>query len=269
MCGVLGVSRDAFYKREKRVVSGNSIREVTLELVRSVRADEPRTGTRKLHHRIEPELRERGLKVGRDRLFKVLREEELLVKPRKKFTRTTYSRHRYAVAANVFKNATITQPNQAFVSDITYLNVGNEAAYLFLVTDVFSRKIVGYHLSRDLSHYSALQAVGRALDGVKSGTQALIHHSDRGCQYCCHEYLDFLHSYGVISSMTDESHCYQNAIAERVNGILKGEFFLDQRFSSFDSALHAVHRAVRIYNTKRTHWSLGLQTPEEIYASAA
>lgn len=213
-------------------------------------------------------LVEKGVEVGRDALFTLLREENMLVKRKKRFERTTYSNHQYAVAPNRFKEMTITAPNQALVTDITYIRLRRGFAYLFLVTDAYSRRIVGYHLSRDLGHHSALLALKRAAERI-GNTESVVHHSDRGCQYCCHEYLGALASLGMIPSMTDECHCYQNAIAERVNGILKDEFFLDATFESFDDALRSVGQAVSVYNRKRTHWSLGLRTPDEVYAEAA
>lgn len=268
LCGVIGTTRSAYYKRFARGCDEETVKEAALKLVREVRKDEPRTGTRKLHDRIQPKLRLVGQSIGRDKLFETLRDEEMLVKPKKRFQKTTYSNHSYAVAPNRMKESVITRPNQAFVSDITYITLAHGFAYLFLVTDAYSRKIVGYHLSRDLSHYSALLALSMALAGI-SDSSGILHHSDRGCQYCCHEFLRYLAEHKMLSSMTDESHCYQNAIAERVNGILKDEFNLDAVFSSFQDAKRIIPHAIFIYNSKRTHWSLGLQTPEEVYARAA
>lgn len=236
-----------------------------LELVDKIRQDEPRIGTRKLQDR----LINTGKAIGRDFLFSLLRRTERLVKRKKSFVKTTYSQHGYAVAPNRVKDKIVTAPKQVFVSDITYIRLARgEFAYLFLVTDKFSRKIVGYHVSRDLTHYSALLALDNAirLMGDVAGT---IHHSDRGCQYCCHEFLKYLGEHKMLSSMTDESHCYQNAIAERVNGILKDEFNLDAVFENFKELQIAAAKAILVYNTKRTHWSLELRTPEQVYKEAA
>ena len=236
-----------------------------LKLVDEIRQDEPRVGTRKLQDR----LIKSGKTVGRDFLFSLLRKTERLVKPKKSFEKTTYSDHGYAVAPNRIKEMVVTAPKQVLVSDITYIQMAKgKFAYLFLVTDKFSRRIVGYHVSRDLSHYSALLALDNAVRcmGDVTGT---IHHSDRGCQYCCHEFLKYLGKHQILSSMTDESHCYQNAIAERVNGILKDEFNLDAVFGSFTELQLAVTKAILVYNTKRTHWSLGLRTPVQVYREAA
>jgi transposase InsO family protein len=229
--------------------------------------EEPMTGCRKIHDRISPQLAEEGILVGRDKLFEVLGERGMLVKTRKSFARTTYSNHSYAVAPNRVKNLNISRPNQVFVADITYIRLRSDFAYLFLVTDLFSRKIIGYHLSSNLRHEGAIAALEMALKDV-SETDGIIHHSDRGCQYCCHEFLKALGRYKMTPSMTDENHCYQNAVAERVNGTLKMEFFLDSTFKNKKLASDAVEDAIRIYNTKRTHWSLRLQTPQQVYQEA-
>lgn len=268
MCSAMDMSRDAYYKSLGRFKGVRDNRAEVLRLVKEIRVDEPRTGTRKLHDRIAAPLKVLGTTIGRDKLFDTLREEHMLVTRKKRYQKTTYSKHEYAVAPNRIKELEITKPNQVLVCDITYVALNRGFAYLFLVTDAFSRKIVGSHLSRDLTHYSALLALDNALQGIKD-PRGVIHHTDRGCQYCCHEFMAFLKLRGILSSMTDESHCYQNAIAERVNGILKDEFNVDATFSTFDLALVAVKKAVRIYNTKRTHWSLNLGTPEEVYAQAA
>jgi transposase InsO family protein len=233
--------------------------------IEEIRKHEPRVGTRKLKDRLE----KRGLYVGRDALFSLLRRKGKLVKVKRRSTKTTYSRHRYAVAPNVLKTIEVTAPRQVVVSDITYIRVGVRGfAYLFLVTDLFSRKIVGWHLSRDLSHHAALIALDNAVHTLGDVT-GVLHHSDRGCQYCCHEYLAYLSSVRMLPSMTDGNHCYQNAHAERVNGILKDEFNLDAVFLSVHAAQHAVANAVAVYNTKRTHWSLNLTTPDEVFQKVA
>lgn len=238
---------------------------VVLKIVDAIRKDEPRVGTRKLHAR----LRNVGRVIGRDKLFSLLRRKDRLIKRKKSYSKTTYSQHSYAVAPNLVRAMTVTKPGQILVSDITYIRMARqEFAYLFLVTDMFSRMIMGFHISRDLSHYSALLALDNAIQrlGNVAGT---VHHSDRGCQYCCHEYLEHLEQHRMLASMTDESHCYQNAIAERVNGILKDEFNLDAVFENFEQLRRVVTRAILVYNTKRTHWSLRLKTPYEVYRQAA
>jgi len=260
------MTRDAYYKRLHRGYVQGAEDSVVLEFVDKERQDEPRVGTRKLHARL---VESGKAVVGRDSLFTLLRKTARLIKPKTSFIKTTYSRHGYAVAPNRVKNLILSAPKQVLVSDITYVRIAKgEFAYLFLVTDKFSRRIAGYHVSRDLTHYSAILALDNAIRfmGDVKGT---IHHSDRGCQYCCHEFLKYLGGHNMLSSMTDDCHCYQNAIAERVNGILKDEFNLDAVFETFKELQLAVAKAIFVYNTKRTHWSLGLKTPEQVYKEAA
>lgn len=232
--------------------------------VDALRQVQPRVGTRKLHDT----LTTAGVRVGRDQLFAWLRTSGRLVPRKRRATQTTYARHAYAVAPNRLKTMTVTGPRQVVVSDITYLRLDRGAfAYLFLLTDLYARHIVGWHLSRDLSHQAAVQALGMA-HATLGRCRGIVHHSDRGTQYCCHDYLHQLHAVHMIPSMTDAAHCYQNAVAERVNGILKDEFDLDAVFPSFTAAQHAVARAVHIYNTVRTHWSLKLHTPHAVFHRA-
>lgn len=263
------MSRSAFYKRRKRKRTKHEKKAVVLKLVKNVRQDQPRVGTRKLYKELKPLFKKARISMGRDKLFSVLREADKLVKPKKSFTKTTYSRHSYAVAPNRIKELEVKGPAEVLVSDITYLRLEKgKFAYLFLVTDLFSRKVLGYHVTQDLSHYSACIALERAV-GQLERSAGVIHHSDRGCQYCCHEYLKRLAQYGMRSSMTDDDHCYQNAVAERVNGILKDEFNLDAVFRTFDDLRATVDKAICVYNTKRLHFSLELRTPEQVYANAA
>lgn len=225
-------------------------------------------GCKKVHDRISGKMKEAKVFVGRDRFINTLGEYGMHVKIKRKHERTTYSRHSYAVAPNLVKNRDISRPDEVYVADITYVRLSVGFAYLFLVTDLYSRKIVGYSLSRNLKHNGAIEALRVSLEGV-SDSVGIIHHSDRGCQYCCHEFLDELRRHGMKSSMTDENHCYQNAVAERVNGILKLEYFIDSTFKNYEAALAAIDNAVYIYNHKRTHWSLKLRTPEKVYSEAA
>lgn len=229
------------------------------------RRDQPRVGTRKLHHALAGD----GIAVGRDQLFTWLRATGGLVKRKRRGTQTTYARHGYAVAPNLLKTMTVTAPRQVVVSDITYLRLTQgRFAYLFLVTDLYTRTIVGWHVSRDLSHQAAVIALDAAAQTLGPVT-GVVHHSDRGSQYCCHAYRQQLHDHRMLASMTDGPHCYQNAVAERVNGILKDEFDLDATFASVTDAQHAVHQAITTYNTVRTHWSLALRTPHHVFHDAA
>jgi len=197
-------------------------------------------------------------------MFKILKQEDLLVKRRKKAPRTTNSRHYYAVQPNLFNNKNWTTPGQAVVADITYLRISSGFGYLFLVTDACSKNIVGWELSSTMEHKGAIKALERLKDWYKN-PQGLIHHSDRGSQYCCHEFLREIERQGIKSSMTDADHCAQNALAERMNGILKDEFYLDLEFQSFNQARRAVENAILIYNTRRPHRSLKMKKPIDVH----
>ena len=268
LCKLVKYSRSSYYKRHSRLAKKELCDGVVLDLVKEIRESEPRCGTRKLHHRILPKLSLKGLSLGRDKLFSLLREHSMLVRKKRSYSRTTYSNHTYAVSENRLKNLFLSGAEEVFVSDITYLRTKKGFVYLFLVTDAYSRKIVGYHVSKDLSHHSAILALSMALERIDD-SRGIVHHSDRGCQYCCHDFLGYLREHGMLSSMTDENHCYQNAIAERVNGILKDEFNLDAVFDNFKEVKVVVDRAVWVYNNKRTHWSLNLRTPEVVHEEAA
>lgn len=264
---MLGYSRDAYYKRRKRKRKEKIRDSIVLATVKDVRTKQPRVGTRKLLDHMQ----RKQIKIGRDSLFRLLRNEGMLVRKKRKATRTTYSDHSYAIAPNRVKGLPITRPMAVIVGDITYLRMeGNLFAYLYLLTDWYSRRIIGYHVSRDLTHYSALMALHKAVENIgEQQTRGAIHHTDRGCQYCCHEYLKVLDQYGMVPSMTDDNHCYQNSIAERVNGILKDELDLDMVFPTFTVLKKAVDNAVSVYNEERTHWSLHLRTPIQVFQCAA
>jgi putative transposase len=264
----MGRSRSAVYKHFQRAKLKEARAALAVSLAKEVRQVEPRVGCRKVHLRVLPQLEQEGMRVGRDKFFAILKDEDMLVERKHKYVHTTYSKHEYAVAPNRIKDLQVTGPNQVFVADITYLTTRTGHVYLFLVTDLYSRKIVGYHLSRNLMHYGAIHALEMALKGVKN-PRGIIHHSDRGCQYCCHEMLHFLDSAGMVPSMTDADHCYQNAVAERVNGILKDEFLLDTVLLSFEIAQVIVKDAIGIYNRIRLHGSLNYRTPGEVYGIAA
>lgn len=209
---------------------------------------------------------------GRDAFFTILRMHDRLLQRRKaQAPHTTYSKHDYSIQPNLFKDLVLTRPLQAFVSDITYLRVGRRFAYLFLVTDAFSKRIMGYHLSHTLEHQGAINALHMSIKDIRD-PGGIIHHSDRGVQYCCHQFLDALKTLSMRSSMTDANHCAQNALAERMNGILKNEFYLDLPFLDFKAAHKAVAQAVLLYNEERTHGSLkmnGKMSTPEVYHFAA
>jgi len=237
-------------------------------MVRTERKEQPRVGGCKLHVALQPSFKAAGLKIGRDSLFDILREHEMLIRRKKATCRTTYSHHRFYKYKNLVKDMEVTRPNQVWVSDITYVRTISGFCYLALITDMYSRKIVGYDLSDSLELAGCLRALKKALKAARPAN-GLVHHSDRGFQYCSNQYVDELKKNGIEISMTEENHCYENAIAERVNGILKDEFYLDQCFYNTGHACNAAKNAIEIYNSKRLHLSLGYKTPNMVFENAA
>lgn len=262
------MSRQNYYKarksRQRRAVNEGLVKH----LVQAERAIQPRLGGLKLHSMLRDELAAEGVSLGRDRFFEVLRNQALLLEPLPKGPRTTNSGHSLPVFINLIKDMELTEPNQVWISDITYIRTREGFLYLSLITDKYSRKIVGYHLGNTLETEDTLKALRMALARLPEGVRP-IHHSDRGCQYCSHDYVNELKDHGLRVSMTEEDHCAENAQAERVNGILKQEYFLNYEFRTAEHARRAVNEAVRLYNTRRPHRSLELCTPEEIHNKAA
>jgi len=262
------MSRQNFYKSRK-VRQRKKVDELLVKcLVEAERAAQPRLGGLKLHSMLREELEAENVSLGRDRFFEVLRNQALLLEPLPKAPRTTNSAHSLPVFTNLIKDMDLTGPNQVWVSDITYIRTLEDFAYLSLITDKYSRKVVGYHLGQTLEAQATLKALKMALRDLPDGIHP-IHHSDRGSQYCCHEYVKELKAHGMAVSMTEEDHCAENALAERMNGILKQEYFLNYEFRTVAQARRAVDEAVRLYNKRRPHRSLKLRTPEEVHRLAA
>jgi putative transposase len=225
--------------------------------------DMPRLGTRKLYYLLKEDIGRQGIKLGRDALFDYLRSENMLVTPRKTYTKTTHSKHWLRKHPNLFSGLDVKYSEQVFVSDITYVKTREKTCYLSLVTDAFSRKIMGYHVSDDMSAENVAQALKMAVRERKS-VRPLIHHSDRGLQYCSATYQNILRKNHIIPSMTDGYDCYQNALAERINGILKQEFLI-YKCNTQDELRKLVQQSVDIYNGKRPHLSLKMKTPNFIH----
>jgi putative transposase len=235
--------------------------------VHDIRRYQPKIGGKKLYKLLKTDLDNLEGCIGRDKFFDILRNRKLLVKRRKKYVTTTDSWHRFHKYKNKFKGKLLTGPNQAYVSDITYLRTNEGFVYLFLQTDAYSRMITGWNLSDSLAIDGAIRALKMTIKQCKN-SEGAIHHSDRGIQYCCKEYVKILNKNKMEISMTEENHCYENAMAERVNGILKEEFLLDEKFANKASALKAVKEAIESYNNRRPHWSLNLCTPQQIHKAA-
>jgi len=263
-CELFGVHRDAHYKYLKRFNKKQQEHQKILDLVRRERSVQPRVGTRKLIKAIKTPLENQGIKLGRDALFNLLRDQSMLIRRKKPNHKTTDSFHRFYKYNNLIKDLKIVRPNQVWVSDITYIRTVKGFCYLALITDLYSRKIIGYDISDSLGLKGCLRALQKAQrqSRIKAGT---IHHSDRGIQYCSNQYVKELKKKNMRISMTEENHCYENAVAERVNGILKSEFYLDECFTNLDHAKRAVKNAIKIYNHKRMHLSLNFKTPEMVH----
>lgn len=267
-CLCFNLQRDAFYKYKKRYTLRKTMESHVIELVEKERKEQPRIGARKLHETLQPILKPTGVKIGRDGLFRVLREHNMLVKRKKTSFKTTNSYHHFHKYSNLVKHMEVTKPNQVWVSDITYIRTVKGFCYLALITDMYSRKIVGYDISDSLELTGCLRALQKALRHARPAV-GLVHHSDRGIQYCSNQYVNKLKKHKVKISMTEENHCYENAIAERVNGILKDEFYLDQCFFTTEHACIATKNAIKIYNNKRLHLSLGYKTPNMVFENVA
>lgn len=236
-------------------------------LVLELRRKMPRLGTRKLYFLLKPQLEDKGIKLGRDGLFNYLREQRLLVTPKRSYIKTTQSKHWMRKHPNLFQHMEMERPEQAYVSDITYVESDEGVHYLSLVTDAYSRKIVGHQLSRDMSAAQVVKALQNAAR-ARLTYRPMIHHSDRGLQYCSELYQEELRRQVISPSMTDGYDCYQNAMAERVNGILKQEFLL-ARCRNFQELKRVIAESVEVYNNVRPHLSLGMKTPEEVHNKAA
>lgn len=239
--------------------------EIIIKRVKEIRIEMPRIGTRKLHHLLTGTLLHHGIHIGRDSLFDLLANHGLLVRRRKRRKAcTTDSRHRFKRYPNLVRQLEIDRPDQLWVSDITYLNLAEDFCYLSLITDAYSRKIVGYCLYPTLQTEGPFNALKMALNN-RAGSSPLIHHSDRGTQYCSDAYTALLLEQKVTISMTEKGDPYENAMAERVNGILKTEFNLDTPFEHYQAAAEAVKHAIRIYNQQRPHSSCDYLTPDTAY----
>ena len=261
LCRSFGYSKQAYYRSQRQ--GSREERECFLAgLVEELREDMPRLGGLKLWKL----LNDNGVRVGRDELYGILRRRGLLVKRTKRRVETTDSRGWQRQHPNLVKGLEVSRPNQVWVSDITYVPTRSGFVYLSLVTDAYSRRIMGWHVHPNLEGGGPLRALYRAVCQVDDpGLKGLIHHSDRGCQYCSARYVETLSDRGMRVSMTQDGSPYDNAIAERVNGILKREWLDGMELSGLEEAREAVERVVGLYNTKRPHFSIGLNTPEAVY----
>jgi putative transposase len=262
----MGISRQAYYKRNRAFDARVCRDQVIVDFVLEKRRRQPRLGTRKLHYLMSAEA-QGSLCVGRDRMFAILREARELVPRKRAYHKTTDSHHRFRRHPNLLKagpeQVVASGPEQVWVADITYLPTQESVAYVSLITDAYSRKIVGHHVHESLHTTSVIKALHKAVAERKT-VQPLIHHSDRGAQYCSDLYQRSNTKHGIRSSMTDGYDCYQNAMAERVNGILKTEFLL-HRPKNLADAVKMVDESVLIYNGERPHLALKYKTPDAVH----
>lgn len=259
------MSRQNYYAQRRRRQQEAVDSALIVQLVQRERQLQPRLGGRKLYHMLKAELAQAGVEVGRDRFFKVLAQRQLLLEPKSaEYPCTTHSSHYLPVFANRTKDLQLSAANQLWVSDITYLRTSEGFLYLALITDRWSRKIVGHHCGDSLETEGCLAALELALKDLPEDARP-IHHSDRGSQYCSHLYVDRLQKRQLGVSMTEKDHCAENALAERMNGILKQEYGLGVEFRSKADALRAVAQGIWLYNTRRPHTGLDYRVPHQVH----
>lgn len=263
-----GLHRSTLYKSTKQRTHVKIDEHTILDMVHDIRSRHPRMGARKMLSILKEPLSDWDIEIGRDAFFDLLRSHDLLIQRRKKGPLTTNSQHGHRHYPNLVKSLDIAAPNEVWVSDLTYIRIGSDFAYLSLITDRYSRKIVGWELHKTLAASGCLIALRMACAQLPSG-HTPIHHSDRGVQYCCDAYIAELSAHLLGISMTEDNHCYENGCAERINGILKYEYALRARFESFEEALQACRQAIFLYNNERPHLCLNYATPATIHGQAA
>lgn len=264
LCTLLGYSRQAYYLQQQNSQQEIVEAELIISQVLEYRKHQPRLGGRKLVHLLSSFMNEHKIKMGRDALFTLLREYELLVKKkRRNRVQTTFSKHWYKRYPNLIKQFIPDSANLLWVSDITYVTLQNGFSYLSLITDAYSRKVVGFYLAETLENIGCIKALQMAISACKS-FNSLIHHSDRGVQYCSHKYVELLEQKDIKISMTEKGDPLENAIAERMNGILKDEL-LQQTYPDILSARVDVAKAISIYNNLRPHGSCDMLTPNKAH----
>jgi putative transposase len=263
-CRQLGFSKQAYYKSTRHFKEQQMRKQIAKEKVMQVRKQLPHLGGRKLYHVLAKSFKREHLHIGRDKLFDLLREENLLVQKRKRYTKTTYSHHWMRTYPNRTEGVTATHPEHIWVADITYIHARRETCYLHLITDAYSKQIMGYALSKDLAAVSTVEALKMALNKRKYHT-SIIHHSDRGLQYCSASYIGLLKKNNFLISMTQDGNPYDNAIAERVNGILKQEFELENTHANLEQSRKQIRQAIELYNNHRPHLSCHMLTPKQMH----
>lgn len=262
ICGLFGKSRQGWYHHQQHQGKKVLRNALILEKVREIRTSLPKLGSLKLRVMVEKHLQEHHLSIGRDAFFQLMRENGMLIKRRRSYMTTTNSNHLFKKFPDLVNQGEALMAEEIWVSDITYIQMRSGYAYLSLVTDAYSRKIVGYNLSHNLKADGCIKALQMALNSRIYPQRPLIHHSDRGIQYCCNAYVEVLQKNRLHISMTQNGSPYENAIAERINGILKTEFGLRRTFESFAVVKQTADQAIDKYNYLRPHFSCDLKTPQ-------
>lgn len=264
LCGLFGMTRQAWYDHGWQEDDQRMAEHEILALVVESRGA-GRFGGRTMLDMLGPRLEELNIRIGRDRFFDLLRENDLLVRPRRRHVSTTNSRHHYDKWPYLVGNMEITEAERVWVCDITYIRTAGGFLYLFLITDAYSHKVMGYHLSHTLEARGAVAALKMALSQRIYPWRQLIHHSDRGVQYCSTNYVKMLQDAGIAISMTEGASPHQNSIAERINRTFKEQLYMDQTFDGYKKAMARLVKAVEVYNHRRPHTSCSGMTPEQAH----
>jgi putative transposase len=267
LCGWFGVTRQAYYQNNWEGITTSLEEELIIQQVKSIRKNHRRIGTRKLYEIMQPFMQEHSIKMGRDVLFNVLAANHLLVRKRNRSIKTTNSYHWLRKYPNLIREFVPIAINQLWVSDITYWKINsNNHVYISFVTDAYSHKIVGYHVAESLESVETIKALQMALSDLRSESHLqLIHHSDRGVQYCHHNYVKLLQDNKIGISMTENGDPRENAVAERVNGIMKDEYLLDYTVNTIIEAKKVLAFVVNLYNEERPHMSIGNLLPSQVH----
>jgi putative transposase len=258
-CHLFGIDRQVYYRSIKRRLTRQSKAEQVVTMIGEIRQSMPRIGTRKLYFLLVDRLR--TMKIGRDKFFEILRANHLLIQPKRSYHITTDSHHRFRKHKNLILEMSINRPEQVWVSDITYIGKREKPCYLSLITDAYSKKIMGHYVADNMDTESSVIALKMAVKSRKDKNIPLIHHSDRGVQYCADSYQKMLLKNNIQCSMTNNGDPYENAVAERVNGILKQEFIIDTYHADINIMRKIVKEAIEIYNNQRPHYSNHMLTP--------
>jgi putative transposase len=262
-CHLFGIDRQVYYRKAKCKTLRQSKAAQVVSMIATIRESMPRIGARKLYHLLSAQLG--PLKIGRDKFFDILRANHLLIQPKRSYHITTNSHHRYRKHQNLILDLSINRPEQVWVSDITYIGKREKPCYLSLITDAYSKKIMGYYVADNLSTQSSIMALRMAIKGRMDKDIPLIHHSDRGLQYCADQYQYLLHKNNIECSMTNNGDPYENAVAERINGILKQEFIIDSYHQDLKIMKTIIQESIDIYNNQRPHSSNYMLTPQQMH----